>query len=1026
MNFFTSTIERLFDAIAEIEDPGSSCSLNMAIGNSGVITCKDGSLVSVIEIRGCKRYVGMNEHRANVKQLSEDLMPFFKTKEHDVGFYFETDNDPNIVSKALDEAYSPVNASIKALNLKYSTILEEEKEVLRTTGHTENCWLVCWTNHKLKARVPLEERVSGTDVENFRSKHYQDMNGITDHATRGSAHDAMVSSLLRSLRDSDFSVRKLNTANLIKNIRNCIDANKTGTNWEPVIIGNRKSFNIYPLDNPRQNLNEAVSTLMPPKIGSQVWPCEPETLKDKPDTLKVGNRIYKVMVLKIQPNGAVPFNKLLKDASRAGIPLRFSGLLKSSGSAMLTAKVAIASLTSILPIPSRAKMIRDEVKRLEKLIEDQRTISTSIQMVFVTWDDSENVRELEFKADKLLQIINSWNQAAAYFIKDDIQEGFCSSLPAYRCGSVAPAAVGPLEEVLHCMPITRPVMPFDRGGMCFLSEDGRLMPFQPFDYNVMRHHIYLVVGEPGYGKSAFINNLQVSLLSSSNDIPFIGIADVGTSSLGAIQLAQSILPEGKKHYAVYHRLKNSSEESYNFLEQDYGLRQPLKEHFDEIVNHIELMMCDDRTGYLHSDMGGLIRAVVKLAYRIKSDEGSKADPERFKKNKMNDKHWPKVAKVLETLNFNPTNDHSWWEIFDLLHENEYFHEASLIMRFVSPTLPSLAQIATRPEIRDQYRGEYDNGTPIVDYFARKIGEVVEAYPIFSTYTKLDLGDARIISLDLEGVVPRASKGDYSLKKQGAIFFATSARILTSRFFWKEDRLQEIPVKYHSYHEPRIRSIRQTANVLQIDELQRFAGIDQADQLAIKISNEGRKWEIGIVLSSQDVEEMPQRLVSFSTCRIICGFEEKSVGRAKEFFKLNETEVELIVKRIRPPTSKGGWVLMQLDTDDGLFSHLLNIKMGPQKLWGLSTRNKDALVRTDVYKAFNDEKGRALLANMYPSGSIGDEYDFRIQSLSSESDVGLLELNEINENTDIIQSITDHIIETGKEIFTESLRKDFSC
>lgn len=1026
MNIVMSGLERLFDALEYVENPGASCSLNLPIGNSGVITCKDGSLVSVIDIRGCSKYIGLEEHGSNVKELTARLMPFFKSKCHDIGFFYETDNDPKVLRKKLDEVYSPVAAATKAMRLSYDLILEEEKDVLQKVTHVENCWLVCWTNKKVYSQVPLDERLSGKNIDHFTSGINQDMNGINHHATRGSAHDAMVEAILSVFRERNFSVRKLTTDQIIRSIRNSIDANKTGKNWTPTLVGTRKSYFVYPPENPKQAIKEGIAGLMPPKLGHQVWPCEPETIKGKPEVLKVGNRVYKCLVLKVQPNGPVPFAKLLKETSALNIPFRFSGLLKSSGSAMLAAKTMIASITTILPIPSKAKTVRDEVEKLKKYVGKVRTVESAVQMVFVVWDDADNLRELEFKADKLLQIINGWNQATAYFIKDDIHEGFVSTLPAYRNGSVAPAAVGPLEDILYCMPITRPVMPFDKGGMCMRSEDGRLMPFQPFDYKVMRHHIYLVCGEPGYGKSAFINNMAVSLVSSSNDIPYYGIADVGTSSLGAIQLIQSIFPEGKKHYALYHRMKNRAEEAYNFLEQDYGLRAPLEEHFTEIANHLELMLSDDRTGALHPDMPGLIKSVVRLAYRIKSDEGTKADPELFKKSRQNDKHWPTIAKALQAIGLEPTRDHTWWQIFDALHKAGKFREASLVMRFAVPTLPMLAQVATRPEIREEYPGQYDTGTNLVDYFARKIGELVEQYPVFANYTKLDLGDARIISLDLEEVVPRASEGDHALKKQGAIFFATAARILTSRFFWKEDRLEEIPEKYHTYHEPRIKSIRQTTNALQIDELQRFAGIDQSDQLCIKIANEGRKWEIGVILSSQDVVEMPERLLQFSTARIICGFEEKSIDNAKEFFKLNQTEVELIIHKVRPPSKNGGWVLMQLDTDDeGQFSHLLNIRMGPQKLWGISTKNKDAIVRSRIYKEFSDIKGRTLLSHMYPSGSIADEYDFRIQSLSEDHDVGLLDLNQVTENTDILEAITEQIISTGKEIFTESVRKEIA-
>jgi intracellular multiplication protein IcmB len=1015
MNFISDAVSRLVDAVARYESPGSNCSLNLPIGNSGVITSKNGSLVSVINIRGCRKYIGLAEHENNVKELNAKMMPMFKSKAYDFGFFFETDNDPDVVKSKLDEIYSPTKSAIRALNLNYDSILEEEKQVLADCSHVEHCWLVCWTNTRASSHIAKEDALSSESLKQFHSSDHQDFSGLNHAASRGSAHDAMVDSLMSTFNYLDYSVEKLTTNQIIKNIRKTIDPQKTNDKWEPIIVGDRRSMKLYIPDNVKNSIKHGIAGLMPPKIGNQVWPSEPVISKDNTEVLVVGSRAYKVIVLNIQPNGRVPFNKVLKEAARQKIPLRFSGVLKSAGSAMITAKMLVASITTILPLPSRALLVRDEMVKLKKYLVQNRLLETSVQMTFVTWQPKNSIELLEYKSDKLIQIINSWEQASAYFLKDNIFEGYCGSLPSYINASVAPVAVAPLDDVLFCMPITRPVMPSDKGGMCFRSEDGKLMPWQPFDYNVMRHHIYLVVGEPGFGKSALINNLQVSLLASSNAIPYIGMADVGTSSLGAIQLAQSLLPEGKKHFAKYHRLKNRMEESYNFLEQDYGLRLPLKEHLDEINNHLQLMMSDDRSDYLHPDLPGLISTVLRLAYRLLSDDDSKSSPILFKRYLQNDKHWPIVAKALHKLNFIPTQDHSWWEIFDLLHDNNYFHEATLVMRFVSPTLPYLSQVATRSEVREEYPGNADSGTKLVDFFARKIGELVEKYPIFSNYTQLDLGEARIIALDLEEVVPRSSDGDYALKKQGAIFFATGARILTSRFFWKEDRLNDIPNKYHSYHEPRIKSIRQTTNALQIDELQRFSGISQADNLCYRIANEGRKWEIGIILASQDTIEMPDRVIAFSTARIICGFEEKSIQNVKKSFKLNETEVALVVNEIRPPSKNGGWILMQLDTDEVKYSHFLNIRMGSQKLWGLSTKNKDAIVRTAIYKEFGDHRGRVILKKLYPGGSIGDEYDYRVQSLSETHDVGLMTLEQINENTDVIQSIIDSIIDKGKGI-----------
>ncbi len=1016
-----AAVDKLMDFLAHIEHPGSSCSLNLPIGNSGVITCNDGSLVSVIEIRGCRRFIGLSEHKENVAALTTTIRSLFDKKDFDLGFYFESDNDVVTVDRELRTVFSPVKSASNALGLLNEALVEEDIEVLKAHVQVERCWLVCWTL-KAKGGIKLaaDERMPAAGSSLFRSNYYQDLNGANDEAERGGKHESMLQPLIEVLTNKHFSFKRLSTADIARDLRNGIDARKTGTSWEPLIAGENSSSFLYPAETKRAR-TEGAAALMPPRLGYQVWPVEPEVVPNKPDTIRVGNRIFKVLALRIMPNGAVPFNKLLKEANRQRIPIRFSGLMHSAGSSFLSVKFSIASLLTIIPFPGRNKSIRDEISRLNRIVGQGSVGSSSLQICFSTWANDDEQKKLDYNADKLMQIINAWNHADAYFLRDDIQQGFNSTLPAYRNASVAPAAVGVLDEILHCMPLTRPVMPFDQGGMCFRSDDGRIMPFQPFDYNVMRHHIYLVVGEPGYGKSATVNNMLVSLVSSSNEIPFIGMADVGTSSLGSILLCQSILPENKKHYAMYHRLRNRIEDAYNFFEPDYGMRMPLKEHFDEICNLMELMLSDDRTSALHSDMPGLIRTVMKLAYRIKSENDSKADPECYRRNKHNDPNWLVIATALEAIDYTPSTDDSWWYIFDKLHNAGYFREASMVQRFAAPTLPFLAAVASRREVREEYPGNYDTGTPLVDYFSRRIGELAEQYPSLATYTQLDLGEARIVSLDLEEVVPRATEHDYPLKKQGAIYFLVAARILASRFFWKEERLSDIPERYHTYHKPYIKSIRQTTNVMMIDELQRFSGVDAADNLCIKIANEGRKWEIGIVLSSQNVTEMPERLLLFSTGRFICGFEEKSVDGVVEKFKLTPTDRELIVNRIHPPSKNGSWLLMQLETDEGLYSHLLNCRMGSEKLWGLSTRNRDSVVRSKVYDVFGDVKGRNLLGRMYPGGSIMDEYNTRIQRLSINEDMGLLNLKEVTQNKNVIDMIADNIIQTGHRLYNEDLQ-----
>ena len=76
---------------------------------------------------------------------------------------------------------------------------------------------------------------------------------------------------------------------------------------------------------------------------------------------------------------------------------------------------------------------------------------------------------------------------------------------------------------------------------------------------------------------------------------------------------------------------------------------------------------------------------------------------------------------------------------------------------------------------------------MVDYFIRVLNENINLYPILNEPTKLDLDEARVISLDLNDVAP---DGDATAKKQSGIFYML-ARFVVTRNFFLDKKLSEI-------------------------------------------------------------------------------------------------------------------------------------------------------------------------------------------------------------------------------------------
>lgn len=1001
--------------------PGRFSDLNLPLDDSGYFITDKGEMVSVIEIMGSRRYVDMDRHYSNVGKLDAVLEPYFRNGDADVWVLFRQDSNQENNARLLRDIFSPVSNTIRSLGFNADSLLEEDVEILSESIHSERCWLVIYSTGK-NADSSLGNDIVPPNLkpQTRGDNSNQNISLFSNYVVHGGAHVARVQRILGALDDSeslDIRCRLLSCTELGFTQRFEIAPTMTGSDWRPRMVMDGKNQSQIRTETKVTTLRKAtIASFTPHKFGYQVWPVEPEPVDGRSDTLQIGSRIFKMVVVKTFPNGPRPFAKVQQDLHRAQVPFRFSAALHSKSFAALKLKYALASVLSIIPLTTQNRRLHHAISNLEKVAASSNEVTgCAAQYVFVTWADNNDFERLEKNSERLIQAINGWAHADGLVVKDNLLETLVSSVPAYRNGSTAPVAVGPLKELLAQMPIGRPAFPYSHGAMCFRSEDGKAIPFQPFDYNVIQHHVYLILGEPGYGKSAMVNNMLKAFLLSSNDIPHIGINDIGQSSVGFIRIAQSILPEDKRHFAICHKMRNTRENGYNILNTDYGLEYPLDEHKTFISNTLELLMMNLSDGSINSDITGLIGAVLNAAYRRYANSGPQSQPKMYNPSSArNDPFWFEVEKALIEIGIEPTEEHTYWDIFNALHRHKKYRAASLVQRFAVPTLSDLTRIATLPEIKEEYPGEYDTGTSLIQYFNRRIGEILDRYPVLAGVTMLDLGEAKIIAIDNDEVVVRASKGEYSKQQQGALFTALSARILTSRFFWKEDRLSNIPEHLHDYYEQMIRDVRRTTNVYFEDEVQRTAHIPQSHALREEITNEGRKWQIGIVLASQDITEMPERVIKFSTLQIICGLSETAVDETVEKLKLSPSEKQIITAKLKKPSAReGAWVYMIVKADKGTYRQLLNSVMGPQTLWGLSTTNRDAMLRDEIYRIFPPEDTRRLLAKLFPSGSINSEYEKRLNLKQSSEDTGLFNREDYVHNTNIMDDIKEEIIEAGR-------------
>jgi len=209
---------------------------------------------------------------------------------------------------------------------------------------------------------------------------------------------------------------------------------------------------------------------------------------------------------------------------------------------------------------------------------------------------------------------------------------------------------------------------------------------------------------------------------------------------------------------------------------------------------------------------------------------------------------------------------------DALHTRGETRLATRAQRFAVPTISTLIQMLRDENLTRSYRYTLPGSNlTLVQYFENKLKEALELYVILSQPTRFDLGEARIVALDLDEVAP---KGSSSADRQTVILFMLSYYLLAGKFFHSLDDLELVPKPYQEYHRKRIEELRGSWKRMEIDEAHRFLLNDGAKDLVISIlgllNRESRKWKISIRLSTQDITDVPETLIEFLTSLYVMG------------------------------------------------------------------------------------------------------------------------------------------------------------
>jgi len=944
-----------------------------SVDDEQTITMRDGTLLTIIQIHGSYRMIGAEEFGEVDTTIAGSLKAYLSSGGHAVQFVFS--GDPDSAERDIREALATSMATAKRLNLDLDDLFEEDIANLSKYCANEKTYAVLFTRPSaitaaeqkadLKAKVEL---LTASPMPRLKDAP----NLFAAIASLRTRHSSFVSAIMGDLKNTRIAAEILEVHDAIRAQRMSVDPDFTAEDWRACLVGDKiphRKTRRDPLD---------MSGSYWPRVDRQIVPRSviPIDLK----TVEVGDRIYAPMYIDLQPDEIRPFQQLFTRVVEARLPWRMSFLIESGGLGIMSYKSAVTALFGWSS--SENSLIKGAIEQVRSAVRNQGAYDVRFRVDFATWAPKDERKLLATRASRLARAVQGWGSCEVKEVSGDAAQGFISSCLGLSMNSVATPSCAILSDVTSMLPLYRPASPWSDGGaVIYRTPDGKPWPYQP-NSPVQVGSINITVAEPRSGKSVKANqdNLALCVSPGITRLPLVAIIDVGKASSGLISLLYHALPESQRYLVASIRLRMLPEFSINVFDTQLGCRYPLPHEEAFLINFISLLVTPIGQEGPPDGMVGLVKLSIETAYKYYSDA------KNAKAYSPNTEGAEKVDAAIHTYGLHVDSQTTWWEIVDALFEKGANHEAMLAQRFAVPTVPDIASISREPQFQDLYgQKSTPDGEPLLQAFIRMLSEAVRGYPILARPTKFDLGDARVVSIDLDEV---AKTGSDAADHQTAVCYMLARYVAARNFYLIEDHIVNFPPLYRQYHEKRIHEIRQDKKLVQFDELHRTRkAIPVRDQIKVDM-REGGKAGVAVTLISQSVTDFDDVMLEFATCKVVISKQnEKNAEIMRKMFNMSATAEYAVKNLIRPPGPQGATFVGMFSTKRGDAVHLLNNTLGGIKLWAFSTTNEDSYVRDSLYGKLGPAVARKLLAKLYPGGTITDELERRKRRLEETGLIG---------------------------------------
>lgn len=957
----TQATEKLIDGIEDIAHWISSMFLQnlsdmIAVETAdsiNTLVMKDGSLISILKISGTRNLIGSEEFDFLCEQVNTSLEAYFSKGGHRIQLFFQHDRES--IDRKLKELFEPSNQSAERMGFSIRDINEDRIKAMSPLCHAEDFYMVLHT---------LPEVLSDSDLKRSRekmNKAYQMRKGVSTISAQNllvvvdgirDRHNSFSLAMLTDMNEAGLVTELLTAQAACRAIRMSIDPEFTDDTWEAYLPGDK-----LPMRLGSRPESADVSSLLWPKLSTQFTPRG--GISHSPQHFGIGNRIYSTVAMELAPKTPQSFNSLFKRLMSTDIPWRASMVVAGGGLSALQLKRTFAAIMGFAH--SDNNLIVESFDELTNQVKKGNTLDALFMMTFCTWVSDGDRNKLSTRTSQLARAIEGWGVCEVNEVPGDSCQGFMSTALGHDGKGVAPKSAGSLRDIVSMMPLTRPASPWSAGSIIWRTPDGKPWPYSPGS-SKQDAWIDLKLARMGSGKSVLENGINLAMCSDPRltRLPRIGMIDIGESSRGFIDLIRGELPEERKHELQFHRIRMTPDFAVNAFDTILGNRSPISSHRTFLTNFTLLLATPVGETVTYDGIADMVGVTIDETYKRLAD-GQSAKRYNAGEEQL-------VDDSIEELDIKVDNFTTWWELTDQLKNAGRFRAAEHAQRHAMPILDDVLESARSEVIRDLYKTQTPTGEPIVDAFCRLLSSAIREYVVISRPTKFDISQARIVSLDLDEV---AKTGGDAANRQAAIMYLLARFVLTRDFYTTEESLAEINPEYRAYHSQRIKENSEDIKKFSADEVHRTRHAPIVRQQFMVDIREGRKWGVHVSLTSQNLDDFDDAMISLASNIFLMGkFDNSDIQDIKARFGLSETEVNALrVSTHGPRAGVGTTFLMSMMTNDysQRASQLVTSTIGPVEYWALTTTAEDKVIRKLAYAKIGGKAGRQLLAKHYPWG-----------------------------------------------------------